>query len=64
MVFVEEKSNRFKLIWRNQYGSYGVTSRRVRVEADERLEMRGKIPSRTNKFLEESKILEFITIVS
>ena len=37
---------------------------RGRVEADERLEMRGKIPSRTNKFLEESKISDFITIVS
>ena len=51
------------MIWRNQHGSYGVTSGRGRVEADERLKMRGKIPRRSKKVPKKGKILKILPVL-
>jgi len=44
------------LIWRNQSGSCGVTSGKAKLEVNKKAKKRGKIPMRSNEFLEETKI--------
>ena len=45
------------MIWRNQYGYYGVTSGRAKLEMNKKAKKRGKIPMRSNEFLEGAKFL-------